>query len=69
MIVVGLCIGTAGALALARFISTQIHGVNATDPPTYIVAALLLFLVGLLASYLPARRAARVEPMTVLRSE
>ncbi len=69
IIVVGLCIGTAGALALARFISTQIHGVNATDPPTYIVAALLLFLVGLLASYLPARRAARVEPMTVLRSE
>ncbi len=69
MIVAGLCIGTAGALALARLISSQLHGVSAIDPPTYIVAVLILGLVGLLASYLPARRAARTDPATVLRSE
>jgi predicted permease len=69
MIGLGLCIGAAGALVLVRFISTQLHGVSATDLPTYAVSALLLVSVGLLASYLPARRAARVEPMTVLRTE
>jgi putative ABC transport system permease protein len=69
MIALGLCIGAAGALLLVRFISTQLHGVSATDVPTYMAAAVVLVSVGLLASYLPARRAARVEPMTVLRTE
>ncbi len=69
MVVVGLCVGTCGALALSRFISTQIHGVAATDLPTYVLAVLALAVVGLLASYLPARRAARLDPMTVLRGE
>jgi len=69
MIVVGLGIGMAATLVLARFFSTQLHGIRATDPLTYIVAALVLTAVGLLACYLPARRAARVEPMTVLRIE
>jgi len=68
-IVAGLCIGTAGALALARLISSQLHEVSAIDPPTYIVAVLILSLVGLLASYLPARRASRIDPATILRSE
>jgi putative ABC transport system permease protein len=69
MIALGLCIGAAGALTLVRFISTQLHGVSATDLPTYVIAGLVLISVGLLATYLPARRAARVEPMTVLRTE
>jgi predicted permease len=69
MIGLGLCVGAAGALALVRFISTQLYGVSAVDLPTYAASALLLVAVGLLASYLPARRAARVEPMTVLRTE
>jgi putative ABC transport system permease protein len=69
MIALGLCIGAAGAFALARLISAQLHGIGATDLPTYALAAVLLVSVGLLASYLPARRAARVEPMTVLRTE
>jgi putative ABC transport system permease protein len=69
MIALGLCIGVASALVFSRFILTLLHGVSATDIPTYAAAALLVISVGLLASYLPARRAARVEPMTVLRTE
>jgi putative ABC transport system permease protein len=69
MLAIGLAVGTAAALALAHLITAQIYGVTATDPMTYIVAALVLASVGLLASYLPARRAARVEPMTVLRTD
>ena len=69
MIALGLFIGSVGALMLIRFISTQLYGVTATDLPTYAAAALLLIAVGLFACYLPARRAAQVEPMTVLRTE
>ena len=69
MIAIGLGIGLAGALALARLISTQLHEVSAFDLPTYVVAMLILTGVGLLASYLPAWRASRVDPATVLRSE
>lgn len=69
MIATGLCIGTIAAFALAGLISTQLHGVNAIDPPSFIVATLILLIVGLLASYLPARRASRIDPATVLRSE
>jgi predicted permease len=69
MLAIGLAVGTAAALALAHLITAQIYGVTATDPMTYVVAALVLASVGLLASYLPARRAARVEPMTVLRTD
>jgi putative ABC transport system permease protein len=69
MIAFGLGIGLAATLVVARFLSTQLHGIRATDPLTYFLAALVLIGVGLLACYLPARRAARVEPMAVLRTE
>jgi putative ABC transport system permease protein len=69
LVAMGLVIGTLGALGLTRLIMALIHGVSATDPPSYALGAALLASVGMLASYLPARKATRVEPMTVLRSE
>ncbi|WP_306598607.1 ABC transporter permease [Geothrix sp. 21YS21S-2] len=65
----GIACGLAGAVALGRFIQSQIHGVRAGDPATLGAAALLLVAVGLAACLLPALRALRVDPWAVLRSE
>ena len=65
---VGLAIGIAGALALTRVLSAQLYGVSALDPVAFIAGPALLLGVALLASWLPARRAARVDPATALRS-
>jgi putative ABC transport system permease protein len=65
----GLLIGLIGAWALSRVLTSQLYGVSARDPFTYLSVALLLGVVALAASYLPARRALRVDPMTSLRSE
>lgn len=65
----GVAIGIAGALALTRFLSSQLYGVTATDARTFGVACLFLILVALLACYLPARRASRVDPISALRHE
>ncbi|MBI2686767.1 MAG: ABC transporter permease [Acidobacteria bacterium] len=65
----GLLIGIAGALALGRFLETQLYEVKATDPLTLTMMAALLLIVALGASYFPARRAARVDPMHCLRYE
>lgn len=66
---IGVAIGIAGALILTRAIASFLFGVTATDPLTF--AAVILFLVSatLLACYIPARRATRIEPMTALRYE
>lgn len=66
---VGLTIGLAGAVAASRLVQRFLYGIAATDPPTYIAIALLLGGVGLLASYLPARRAMRVDPVIALSAE
>ena len=69
LVLAGLLIGVPAALVGARFISTQLFGMSPTDPITLIAAALILMLVALLAGYLPARRASRVNPLTALRYE
>jgi putative ABC transport system permease protein len=65
----GLAIGLAGAWLMSRVLTSQLYGVSAKDPVTYLAVALLLGAVALTASYLPARRAVRVDPMSSLRSE
>jgi predicted permease len=68
-IVVGIAIGFAGSLALTRVVASQLFGVTATDPLTFVAVALLLVAAALLACYIPARRAAKVDPMVALRYE
>jgi putative ABC transport system permease protein len=63
----GIAIGTAGALLAAGLLDTLVFGVKATDPLTLIVVATTLLIVSILASLLPAWRASRLDPLTVLR--
>jgi ABC-type antimicrobial peptide transport system permease subunit len=65
----GVLIGLVAAFAFTRIVSGLLFGVAATDPVTFSAIAVLLVVVALLASYIPARRAARIDPMISLRSE
>jgi ABC-type antimicrobial peptide transport system permease subunit len=65
----GVAIGIAGALGLTHFLSSLLFGVKPTDPLTYASVSVLLIAVALLASFIPARRATRVDPMVALRYE
>jgi predicted permease len=69
MALVGVAFGIAGALALTRLMANQLFGVTTHDPLTYIAVAIVLMGVALLACYLPARRAMRLDPVTALRYE
>jgi putative ABC transport system permease protein len=65
----GLALGAVGALALTRLLQAQLFGIQPTDPVTFLAVLTLLLAVALLASWVPAWRAANVQPVEALRQE
>jgi len=66
---IGLALGMAAALSLTRIVKNLLFQVSVTDPETFALIALLLAAVALIASYIPARRATKVDPLQSLRNE
>jgi ABC-type antimicrobial peptide transport system permease subunit len=69
MVVLGLAIGIPAGLALTRFVRSILYGIQPTDPISFVVAAILITIVGAAAAWIPARRASRVDPIQALRNE
>jgi putative ABC transport system permease protein len=68
-VLLGMVVGLLSAFGLKRWIGYLLYGVSHTDPVTFVAVAALLTVVGLLACYIPARRATKVDPMVALRHE
>jgi putative ABC transport system permease protein len=68
-VLAGLAAGLAASLVAMRALASLLYGVTATDPPTFLAVSAALLAISALASAIPARRAARVDPMAALRHE
>ncbi len=68
-IMAGTVIGLAGSFACSRLLAQLLYGVSASDPLVYLGVPAFLLLTALLASYIPARRATRIDPLTALRCD
>jgi putative ABC transport system permease protein len=69
LVAIGVMIGLGGAAALGRLVESLLFGVRSSDAVTFVASALLLLTVGAAAAYVPARRAARLNPIATLRAE
>jgi ABC-type antimicrobial peptide transport system permease subunit len=69
LVVLGIALGLPAAWAASRWVQSMLFGLTPTDPATIAGAAILLTAAGVMAAYLPARRASRVDPISVLRHE
>jgi ABC-type antimicrobial peptide transport system permease subunit len=69
LVLVGCVLGVILAVALTRIVSSLLYGVTATDPLTFVGSCLVLMVIALLACYIPARHATRINPMEALRYE
>ena len=69
IVLAGVAIGAAAAVMVGRLVTTLLAGVSASDPITLVAVGAALLVVALAASYIPARRASRIDPATALRTE